>query len=531
MSYTQELESNIDIVELVSRYIKLKKTWANYKSLCPFPWHNEKTPSFVVSPTKQIWYCFGCHRWWWAIKFIMDIENCDFKEAVEILSSITWVKISWINFEKIKENKNIYQVFKDIKNYYHSNLEKYLEIKKYLIDRWISDESIKIFEFWYSDSWIWLYDYLKSKWYDDDLISKTNVFLDIKTKKDKFLNRIIFPIKNNRWDIVAFAGRILETWEPKYLNSPASDIYDKSNILYWLFDARWEITKKDFVIITEGYTDTISMHQAGYKNTVCVSGTALTQKHITLLKRLTQKFYLCFDNDKAWINATKLAIELLKNKDIEVKIIILKKAKDPDEAIKKWLNIDEFIQNALTPIWFYLKNTSQTDSITDKKTILKNLLEIIKSYNDNIEKDVYLKEVAKKLDIKLDIIYSSYNKIRLNKPIDEWSIEIKKTISSQDYIISYCMVDNSFLELFKKWVIFSEFLEDINKKLFEKWIWYFKEIPFEKKEFYKALSSKLEENLSKETKERKIIEIEKFIWKLNIDLYKQIGRASCRERV
>ena len=530
MSFTQDLESSIDMVDLVSRYTKLKKTWANYKSLCPFPGHNEKTPSFVVSPSKQIGYCFWCHRWWWAIKFIMDIEWCEFKEAVEILSSITWVKVKWIDFQKEKEVKNIYWVFKDIKNYYQNNLSKYPDIKKYLIDRWLNKESLELFDFWYSDSWVELYNYLKTKWYDDDLISKTNVFLDIKSKKDKFIWRIIFPIKNHRWDIVWFAWRILDKWEPKYLNSPASDLYDKSNILYWLFESRSEITKNDYIIITEWYMDAISMHQAWFKNTVCVSGTALTTKHINLIKRLTKKIYLCFDNDKAWTGATTLAIDMLKNKDMEVKVIKLKDAKDPDEAIKKWLDMNNFIKNALTPIWFYIENTKKTDSIVDKKAILKSMLEIIKSYNDNIEKDTYLKEIAEKLDISLDVVYLNYNKARINKPIEDIEYKItKKNISSKDYIIPYCMIDESYIDIFKKEIILKDFLDDIQKTFLEEGLSYISKIPLEKKEFYKALSSKLDDLLSKETLTRKEIEVNKFINKLNTDLYKEAEKNLTKE--
>ena len=209
MWIVEDLESSIDIVELVKRYANLKKAWANYKALCPFPWHNEHTPSFLVSPSKQIGYCFWCHRWGWPLKFIMDIENCSFKEAVEILSSITWVKVKWYDFSQEQVKKNIYWVFKDIVNYYKKSLNASMEIQKYLFDRWLTKESIEKYEFGYADSWIELYNYLIWKWYNDDLIAQTNVFLDLKTKKDKFIWRIIFPIKNIRWDIVGLPARLL----------------------------------------------------------------------------------------------------------------------------------------------------------------------------------------------------------------------------------------------------------------------------------------------------------------------------------
>ena len=438
MWIVEDLESSIDIVELVKRYANLKKAWANYKALCPFPWHNEHTPSFLVSPSKQIGYCFWCHRWGWPLKFIMDIENCSFKEAVEILSSITWVKVKWYDFSQEQVKKNIYWVFKDIVNYYKKSLNASMEIQKYLFDRWLTKESIEKYEFGYADSWIELYNYLLWKWYDDDLISQTNVFLDLKTKKDKFIWRIIFPIKNIRWDIVGLAWRITWAWEPKYLNSPASTIYDKSSILYWLFEWRNEVTKKDFLIITEWYMDCISLQQAWFKNTVCVSWTALTEKHITIIKKLTHKIYLCFDNDKAWKNATELSIEMLKNKDMEVKIISLDWWKDPDEIIKSWGDFQHFIDNALSPIWYELKNIQLTNSLNDKKDILNKLLKIVKNYQNNVEVDYYLKEISAKLDIKIDIVYQEYNKTKLERR-ENSQVSTKSQLTSSDIIIWYCI--------------------------------------------------------------------------------------------
>ena len=197
MWIVEDLEWAIDMVDLVWRYTKLKKSWTNYKALCPFPWHSEKTPSFMVSPTKQIGYCFGCHRGGWAIKFIMDIENCTFKEAVEILSNYTWIKVAW-NFktENFEVKKNLYSLYKDATNYYKNTLKNYPEIKKYLYERGLNEDIINNFNIWYSDSWIELFNYLKSKWYTDEQIFESQIFLDIKTKKDKFIGRVIFPIQN-----------------------------------------------------------------------------------------------------------------------------------------------------------------------------------------------------------------------------------------------------------------------------------------------------------------------------------------------
>lgn len=530
MSSIEELESNIDIVDLVKRYTNLKKAWANYKSVCPFPGHNEKTPSFVVSPAKQLAYCFGCHRWWWPLKFVMDIENANFKEAVEILSQITWIKIKWIDVESEKANKNIYWIFKDIVNYYKNSIEKNPDIKKYLFDRWLSEATIKSFDFWYADSWVELYAYLKQKWYDDDLISQTNVFLDIKSKKDKFIWRIIFPIRNPRWDFVWLAWRIVWAWEPKYLNSPASKIYDKSAILYWIYEWRAEITKNDFVIVTEWYMDTISLQEAGFKNTVCVSWTALTEKHIWIIKRLTKRIYLCFDNDKAWKNATDLAIELLKNKDLEVKVILLEWWKDPDEIIKSWWDFQKFIDNALSPIWWSLKNIEETSSLNDKKEILKKVLELIKSYENNVEKDFYLKELSQKLDIKLDIVYLEYNKTRIKKDENETIYKNEKTITSEDLIIWYLIKNEKNIEIVQENIKFKKYIWKNLQKALENWIDFINSLDIETKNFYMWISennerleieAQLESKAQTKSKEKQLDELKKTIEKLNNDLFKK----------
>lgn len=529
MWIVEDLEWSIDIVELVKRYTNIKKAWANYKALCPFPGHTEHTPSFVISPSKQIAHCFGCHRWWGPIKFIMDIENCNFKEAIEILSNITWVKIKWYDMEKEKIKQNIYTVFKDVVRYYKSSLLKHTDILKYLYDRWLNQESINNFDFWYSDSWVELYWYLKEKWYSDELISQTNIFLDLKTKKDKFIARVIFPIKNIRWDIVWLAWRIIENWEPKYLNSPASDIYDKSNILYWLYDARSEITKKDFVIITEWYMDTISLHQAGFKNTVCVSWIALTEKHIITIKKLTKKIYLCFDNDKAWINATNLSIEMLKNKDIELKIISLEWAKDPDEVIKSWVDFNIFLNNALTPIWYNLHLLSKTDSLNDKKEMLKKLLELVKNYHDNVEKDYYLKEISKKLDIKLEIVYLEYNKTRAERQENNFVIDVKK-LTSQELLIGLILKYPEKIDFVNENLITKKYLIDDLKAIIENWVEIINTFDLDKKNKYLSITQNDEileikaqiENSIVKNNDKIESDILKTIDKLNKDILKEL---------
>lgn len=523
MSFVDDLEASIDIVELVGRYTRLKKAGTSYKALCPFPGHNEKTASFVVSPAKQIWYCFGCHKWGGPVKFIMDMENCEFREAMQVLGNITGREIQGFteDKEKIEIKKNLYSLYRDATNYYKTALEKHPEVKKYLIDRGLSPEDIDKFHFWYSDNWLALYSYLKEKWYEDELIEKSHIFLDVRSKRDKFIGRIIFPIQNLRWDFVAFAGRIIWKGEPKYLNSPASDIYDKSSILYGLYDARNTITKVDYIIITEWYMDTIALHRAGFLQTVAVSGTALTEKHITILKRLTHKVYLCFDNDKAWEQATRSSLELLKNKGLEVKIITLDWGKDPDEALESGIDFNILIENALSPIAYLIeKNKYNLDSLDEKKKFLSEIFEIIHNYSDSIEQDNYLKEVANISNTPLKIIYEMFSKRNTpKKQVVENSSS--QQITSDDIIIWYIYDDPTHIDLIKQNIIFPEWISISLQKALEDSQIFFNALDLQNQEKYKAVSfQNMEKILSWEEHKQAIIKI---CHQINRNSYKKLS--------
>ncbi len=522
MSITDELENAVDIVDLVQKYTKIKKAWVNYKAACPFPGHSEKTPSFVVSPAKQLAYCFGCHKWWGPLKFIMDIENCEFRESMQILGGVTGIKVWNADPEKIKLTKSLYHIYKDATYYYKQALTKYPEVKKELIDRWLNDELITQFEFGYSDSWIELYNFLKWKWYEDKMIEDSQIFNSVSQKKDKFINRIIFPIQNARWDYIAFAGRIIGLGEPKYLNSPATSIYDKSSVLYGLFKARSAITKNDFVIITEWYMDTISLVDAGFANTVAVSWTALTDKHMTILKRLTHKIYLCFDWDKAWEKATKLSIENLKNKDLEIRVILLPKWSDPDDYIKSWWNFQELIEKAVSPIWFLIqKSDFNINSIDEKKKFLKEILEVLKSYTSIIEKDYYLKEIAIKLWLREDTVYEAFNKTRLKKQFWIESTISKTDYSSEDYAIWYILSSPDNRKYIKENIIFPEYINPELQKFLDSWESALNNMELNTKERYKALSMKIESTALEQTNEVIWNTLDKLVKKINLDTYKK----------
>lgn len=523
MSFTEELEQSIDIVELVWRYAKLKKTGTSYKALCPFPWHSEKTPSFVVSPVKQIAYCFWCHKWGGPLKFLMDMENCDFREAVMMLGSITGREVQGFheNKEKIELQKNLYGLYKDAVYYYATALEKSPEIKKYLMDRGLNEDDIKKFSFGYADSGNALYNFLKEKGYDETLIQQSQIFLDTKTRKDKFIGRVIFPIQNLRGDFVAFAGRIIGKGEPKYLNSPASEIYDKSSILYGLYTARSAITKKNQIIITEGYMDTIALQRAWFLQSVAVSGTALTEKHITIIKRLTHRVYLCFDNDHAGEQATKSALETLKNNGLEVRIIVLEGAKDPDEYLETGNDFQACIDAARSPIAYTIeKNKYDLGSIDEKKKFLLEMIDVIKNYSDTIEQDTYLKEVAQKSETPLKIIYEMFQK--RNIPQKTTQHNEQAFFSWEDILISYIFEDHSYKEKIASSLIFPKALSlDLQKVLTTESPSFFENLNLDQKEKYKALAF---QNMEKcFTSEEHLQKIQKLCEQLNRSSYKTLS--------
>jgi len=523
MGFIEDLEQSIDIVDLIWRYAKLKKAGVNYKALCPFPGHSEKTASFVVSPAKQIWYCFWCHKWGWPIKFITDMENCEFREAVQILWNITGREIQWFteNKEKIEIKKNLYSLYKDATNYYKSALEKNPEVKKYLMDRWLTWDDIAKFHFWYADSWVWLYNYLKEKWYEDTLISWSQIFIDVKRRKDKFIGRVIFPIQNMRGDFVAFAWRILWKWEPKYLNSPASDIYDKSSILYGLFDARTTITKVDHIIITEWYMDTIALHRAWFYQTVAVSGTALTEKHITIIKRLTHKIYLCFDNDKAWEAATRSSLEMLKNKGLEVKIISLTWGKDPDEFLEGWGDFESLIDSAFSPISYLTqKNKYDLTSIDEKKKFIGEILDIIRNYSDSIEQDMYLKELSRASSTPVWVIYEMFKATKKARQDQENISQVKK-ISSEDILISYIIDgEDDISKTVESKILFRDGIWEKLISALQDTSTFIGKLSLEDKEFYKAVS--LNESQKWLSGEEPLAHIWKIIEQLNKRAYKSL---------
>ena len=336
----EEVRSKNDIVDVVSQYVKLTRRGSSYFGLCPF--HNEKTPSFSVTPGKQMYYCFGCGAGGNVFNFIMEYENFTFGEALKYLADRAGVELPKIEYskevrEKAKEKSELLEINKQAAQYYYYQLrtEKGAAGYQYLSGRGLTEETMRSFGLGYSDKFSdGLYRYLKSKGYKDDRLRESGLFnVDERHGMyDKFWNRVIFPIMDVNNRVIGFGGRVMGDGKPKYLNSPETKIFDKSRNLYGLNVARK--TRKNYIILCEGYMDVISMHQAGFTNAVASLGTALTSGHASLLKRYTQEVLLLYDSDEAGVRAALRGIPILREAGVNSRVVDLKPYKDPDEFIK-----------------------------------------------------------------------------------------------------------------------------------------------------------------------------------------------------
>lgn len=336
----EEVRMKNDIVDVVSQYVKLTRKGSSYFGLCPF--HNEKTPSFSVTPSKQMYYCFGCGAGGNVFNFVMEYENYSFGEALSHLADRAGVQLPRIEYssearEKAKQRETLLEINRQAAQYFYYQLRRESgQIGyRYLTDRGLSDETIRKFGLGYSDKFSDdLYKFLKGKGYGDDQLRDSGLFnVDERHGMyDKFWNRVIFPIMDVNNRVIGFGGRVMGEGKPKYLNSPETKIFDKSRNLYGLNVAR--TSRKPYLILCEGYMDVISMHQSGFTNAVASLGTSLTSGHASLLKRYTQEVLLLYDSDEAGVKAALRAIPILREAGINSRVVDLKPHKDPDEFIK-----------------------------------------------------------------------------------------------------------------------------------------------------------------------------------------------------
>lgn len=429
LSSTEEIKQRIDLVDFIQEYIQLKPAGVNFKALCPF--HNEKTPSFVVSPERQIWHCFGCGKGGDIFAFLQEIDGLEFTETLKVLAQKAGIKLKFTEGKPQTSKNNLWQINQEITNFWQKKLLENKESQKvrdYLANRGIKPETISTFLLGYAaDDWHQTNNFLKTKGFSDKEIFQVGLsVLNEKSKEyyDRFRNRIIFPIQDLQGNIVAFGGRIFEESmaeksEAKYLNSPQTAVYNKSLILYGLDKAKVEIKKNDYVIVVEGYLDLISAYQVGTKNVVASSGTALTYDQLRILKRYTSNLMICFDTDAPGQQAAERGIDLALGEEMNIKVIDLGNFKDPDECIKEDSNLwFEAIKKAKHFVDYYFDKTLinlDLQRADHKKKAASILLGVIAKLPSLIDQTHYLQKLAKIIEVPENILREVLDKKRRQK--------------------------------------------------------------------------------------------------------------------
>ena len=408
----EEVRSANDIVDVIGENVRLKRSGNNYTGLCPF--HNEKTPSFSVSRTKQMYYCFGCHAGGNVITFMMEYNHMTFLEALEALAERAHITLPQIEYSKeaqaqADKKAQLLEINKKAAAYYYYLLKtKEGEIGlNYLRERGLSDETIKKFGLGYSGRSGRLYSYLKNKGYSDDLLAETGLFTfdEKRGAMDKFWNRVMFPIADVRGKVIGFGGRVMGDAKPKYLNSPETTVFNKRNNLFGLNIAR--ATRRRYIILCEGYMDVISMHQAGFDCAVASLGTALTPQQAGLLKRYTTNALLLYDSDNAGKMAALRAIPILKDAGIESRVVDLSPYKDPDEFIKGLgaSALEERLSGASNAFMFEVEDTAakyRLDDPAERTNFQKAVARMLLQFPEELERNNYIEAIARRYSFSAD---------------------------------------------------------------------------------------------------------------------------------
>lgn len=424
----EDILSRIDIVELISSYIPLKRAGRNFRALCPF--HHEKTPSFMVSLDRQIYHCFGCHESGNAFKFLMRHERLEFPEAVEILAKKAGVILPLANKQDEKDTSIATQIFKINESaalFYENNLNSIegQKAKNYLLKRGIKQETIKLFKIGLAlDKWDALINCLRGKNFALSALEKAGLILakDGGGYYDRFRNRIIFPISDIKERVLGFGARVLDNALPKYVNSPETFIYTKGRNLYGLNLSKDSIREKDYAVIVEGYLDFIIPFQAGLKNIVASLGTALTPEQARLLKRYTHNIVMVYDGDTAGEIAALRSLDIFIEEGMTVKVVSLPVGYDPDSFVREKgiESLNEKIEKAWDLFDYklgILKTRFNLKGIDGKAKIAASMLETINKFKNAVVKSEYIKKLAQELDVEEDALLQEARKLNSTGPI------------------------------------------------------------------------------------------------------------------
>ncbi len=483
--FIDELKNRADLVRIIEPYAPLKKKGANWMGCCPF--HQEKTPSFSVNPSKGFYKCFGCGKGGTAYNFVMEIEGLNFPEAIKRVAEISGIPLPEpIDDEKYEQNKVKKEAKKKIadevtelnnlalefwKNHLQDDNSDAKAAREYLERREISSETQRAFHIGFApDKWDALMSHLKSKGADEKLIETSGLVSVSENKNkvyDRFRGRIMFPVLDIKGNPVAFGARILAQGEPKYLNSPETPAYIKGEHLYGLFQSKEEIRQKKFAILVEGYLDLIALYQYGIKNTAASLGTAFTPVQSKLLKRFTKKLVVNYDGDKAGVKAARRAIETLLVEDFETKVLILPDGQDPDDFLKAHgaEQYNHLRGNAFPYLQFVLENVAKERNLATPKAkaeAVEDILPVLSAVRNIIEKRETLKQALKFLNIE-DRVLEGYlwkeiqknNQYETNND-DKTKTEVKDFVIKRN-AIKMTVAEQHLLEL----LIYDEELRDI----------------------------------------------------------------------
>ena len=486
----EEVRMKNDIVDVISGYVKIQKKGSSYFGLCPF--HSEKSPSFSVSPQKQMYYCFGCGAGGNVFTFIMEYENYTFQEAIKFLAQKAGVSLPEAEYtEEVrkKEGKRakLLEINKEAAKYFYYQLRgsNGRAGYQYLKGRELSDETINKFGLGFANMTSNdLVKYLKSKGYDDKLLQEAGLatFDEKYGMHDKFWNRVMFPIQDINHRVIGFGGRVMGDGKPKYLNSPETMIFDKSRNLYGLNLAR--TSRKNNMILCEGYMDVITMHQAGFSQAVASLGTAFTEGQATLLKRYTQEVILSYDSDGAGVTAALRAIGILKEAGLTGKVLNLEPYKDPDEFIKNRGQeaFQERLDQAENTFFFELRMLQRDYNLKDPEEKTRFHREIAKKlcgFSEEVERENYIQAVADKYQIGFDnlrkLVLSYAEQTGFAKPVERPKSGIQKKAApdenrkkTQRMLLTWLTDEPALYQKIKKYSSPEDFTEDLYRKVAEK---------------------------------------------------------------
>ena len=471
MSSVEQIKERLKIEDVVGSYIKLEKAGNNLKAKCPF--HNEKTPSFFVSPDRGSYYCFGCGAKGDIFTFVEEFENIDFLGALKILAEKAGIKLENFAPKSIDKKEKLFSLLEVVTLFLQNNLSNEEIPFEYLKNRGLNEKTIADWRIGYvRDEWRSIYDHLKSKGFTENEMEKAGIIkIENGNTYDRFRGRIMFPIFDNAGRVVAFSGRILndDGKSAKYLNSPQTEIFDKSKILYGYNKAKQSIKKFDFSILVEGQMDILMAHQAGFTNTVASSGTAISNEHLSLLKRISNKIIMAFDSDLAGAKAAERTWAIALSNGMEVKVAEIPKGFDPaDLILKNKEKFKEVIKNSIHLIDFLLNRAILENSDPPAQADKKKLWSVIKTkilpyvylLESSTEKGKYVSRISEIINVKEEFIWDDLKKIKLDEEFQPKNFEENKLIERQ---ISSEILKKSSIERSLASII--AFLENSSKKI------------------------------------------------------------------